>query len=115
MTTTYCLRCGTSRPASAFTLATHVEDACLAARELERTAMLKGPHPDLGRAIPDGPCQYVKSHKARRTIIALLRDAPAAVRERSEKVKKQLANREYQRSHRDLLKRRKALRERQAA
>jgi hypothetical protein len=79
-----CLRCGGKRRASAFRIATHVEDRCIAARELERRELLGGTHPDLERK---GPFvfepQYVKSLKALRIIARTIIKEPKLVLARS--------------------------------
>lgn len=78
-----CLRCEQERPASAFNIATHVEDRCIAARELERREMLPGKrHPDLeGKEDGSGgKLRYLPSVKALRIVAGILVEEAEAVR-----------------------------------
>ena len=78
-----CLRCNQERPASEFNIATHVEDRCIAARELERREMLPGKrHPDLEGKNDGtgGTLQYLPSAKALRIVAGILVEEAQAVR-----------------------------------
>ena len=85
MNTRVCLRCGKSRPESAFSIGTHVEDRCIAARELERREILPGKrHPDLeGKQDgTGGKLRYLPSAKALRIVAGILVARTENVRDR---------------------------------